>query len=250
MPMILPRQGIVRPPRGPLAFPGIRPGFDSSHVAAAGVQFSGVAADGGGFFNVLTGKPGTKNGTPTSVVNSVLGRTSYFSSNTDNATFSYPSTAWLSQTMAAIVVFDAATSASPRVLLSTSATAAAGMLILANATNEFAVTFGGSQTTFAAGAGVPAVTAGIPIFFAVSVQSATRYTYIVTRLDNGVSMSGGATTATALTAGDTSIYVGNRGTNSRQANGKIAAVAHSASFMSAAQLLAWANDPWSFWYPR
>lgn len=232
----------------PFAFPGSLPGFDPSHPASKGCLFSGIPAPDGGFSNLLTGAGGTKSGTPT------LAMTGYGPAlksvgNTDNDNFPYPAVAWPAQTMAVIVRFDTL-GASVQVIQATAAGGSSGFYI-ANAgtgsSSQWAIVVG---VTFVIISGLPAPIAGATYFVVVSVQSATNYNIVVRRLDNGQVWAVTATTALSFIAGDTTLYIGNRGTNARQTLGAIMATMHNINYMTLPQMVQWAQDPWSFWYPQ
>lgn len=247
---ILKREGVLRPPRSPLAFPGSNPGVNASHTLASSILFSGVASDGGTFTNLLNGTVGTKNGTPTTVINS-LGRTTRFSSSgSDNATFPSVATNAAGQTMAVICMPDAVTSVSIRNLVSTAAGGSTGLLIALNNTSpHWSFSYNGNFTSIPS-ASLPDPVAGRPYFYAVSISSAALVVAVLRDLQTGQIYTYSTTTAVATTTSDAFIYIGNRGTNSRQALSCIPAAMHSTAFNSLPALVKAANDPWSFWYRK
>lgn len=246
----LARRGIIRPPRGPFAFPGTKAGFDPAHVASNGALISGIAHNGS-FANMIPGVAalvGTVNGAGSAPVHKIDGKIgpSSYNANNGNVSFTYPNTNWSMQTIAVIYVPDAATSASPRQLVNMSAAGNSGMFPFVDTTG--AVTLSYSNTNILVFS--PIVVAGAPYFIAVSSRASTAYSGVMRRLDTGQVYPFSGTHAVAALAGDAALYVGNRGTNSRQSLGSIAAFMHSPSFMSVQQLVQWSADPWAFWYPR
>jgi hypothetical protein len=96
------------------------------------------------------------------------------------------------------------------------------------------------------------VSLNIPYFIIVSYGGAATTNSVIFLLKNlltGVTRTQTiASTATALGTNNATHSVGSSQT-SRGLNGSIAAVAHISTFLSIPELLYWAQDPWSFWYP-
>jgi hypothetical protein len=246
----LARRGIIRPPRGPFAFPGTKPGFDPGHVASSGTLISCVAHNGT-FLNTIPGVAaliGTVNGggsAPVHKIDGKLGPSSY-TANNGNVSFTYPNTNWSQQTIAVIYVPDAITSTNPRQLVNMSAAGNSGMFPFVDTTGVVTLSYSNTNIlTFS-----PVVVAGAPYFIAVSSRASTAYAGVMRRLDTGQVYQSSGTHAVASLAGDATLYAGNRGVNTRQSIGSIAAFMHSPLFMSVQQLLQWSADPWAFWYPR
>lgn len=247
----------VEPKRSKAVYPtGLAPSVNFAHPASKGLLLSAVASAGPNFVNLLTGTPGTPNGganAPSFSMQEASGPNNYFQNN-GNVAFPYLNTAWTAQTMAAIVTFDSATSASVRNILSSSAAGTAGFLIACNTGGggtSWAYQLAGSFISWSAGTDLgQSPVAGATYFYAVSVANGEPANGVLRRLDTGKITVTQTANAASFTAGDTTIAIGNRGTNSRQTIGKIAAVMHSNNYMSMAQLAAWAEDPWSFWYPQ
>lgn len=116
---------------------------------------------------------------------------------------------------------------------------------LVNSTGVVRVNFAGSSTDTA-----HALAANVPYFVCCIIISGSKIFSVVTNLNTGSINS--FTTATANTvATGTGIVVGNNSTTFLQGfGGYIAAVAWSRAILPPAQLLQWAQDPWSFWYPK
>lgn len=225
----------------PLAFPGgVNPGFDPSHVAARNCLFSAAAAPNG-FINCLNGKPGTVGGSPTNEIRGGMGPAVVFTTNADT-TFALPSTSFNQGTMAAIFRC-AGTTGSPQYILNNIATSSMGIGISLVGNSDFGYVLGGTSRPSL----IPYV-ANAPYFFAVSFNGSVGASLIAIRLDTGAIITF-ASTSQAGGAGDGNIYLGNRGLNTRQLNGSIAAAMFSNVYLSPLQLLAWAQSPWDFWYP-
>ncbi len=237
----LARRGIIRPPRGPFSYPGTKPGFDQSHPAAAQCLFSGVAADGPNVINLLTGRQGTKTGATPVNKTLISGRGIDFSGGNDNVNFAFPTTTFSVATMAAIFTL-------------TGSSANAALVFATNAANSYGIQIGASNATIQAVIGATAATvvtspvSGVPYFVVVS-NNGSPFNAVAVRLDNGI-LTTAATTTASPSAGDGSLYVGNRGTATRQLFGAVHALSFSNCLLTPTQLRQWAADPWSFWYPK
>jgi len=94
----------------------------------------------------------------------------------------------------------------------------------------------------------------IPYFFALSFfynGASSLSAGVLKRLDTGSLLTNSvSTTLSAPTAGDGNLYLMNRGANSRQLDGYLAAAMFNNTFMPLPQLIKWSQNPWSFWYPN
>ena len=243
------RDPFLRPQFSPLAYPaGVAPGFDPTHVAAGrgpngAFNFSCVSS-GGSQINLLSGKPGTATGSNAGV-DARIGAVTKYTGATNVTTFPYTTTSLGSTipiTFGCIGSFTALTTgANTAVYLSTVTNTGIGIL---NAGSVFYMAWGGANvsTTIAAGANVP-------YFFAASSMGGLTINYVVLRFDTGqvYTFQSGATGPGS--AGDGNLYIGNRG-GIRVWQGGISAAMAQPVYLSMPQLLQWASDPWSFWYPR
>ena len=241
---------IIRPPSGTLTYPGTKPGFNASHLAASGTLISGVAS-AGSFANLVpngTAAVGTVNGGVNAPVHKIDGKIgpANYAANNGNVSFAYPSVAWPAETTALIYVPDAATSASPRQLVNMSAAGNVGMFPFVDTTGAVTLSYANTNLLVMS----PIVAPGVPYFIAVSVVPNSVYAGVMRRLDTGQVYAFSGTHAVGTVSGDTTLYVGNRGVNSRQSLGSIAAFMHAASFKNVQQLVQWSARPWEFWYPR
>lgn len=230
-----------------LAFPaGVAPGFDPTHIAGAGVRFSGIAL-AGNFINLLNGARGAITGSPTGAIDGVIGPATNYptAGSTAQSTFSgNAATNDTSSTIAAIVRFPA--------------TGATFQGIFANGSNAAGINLGLKTpgalvqlTMFGVVARDSAIviSPNIPYFIAASQNGSTIINYVAARLDNGVVVTSTSASGTP-TAPNGTFVIGNGPAGSTPASGNIAAVMYSNKYTSMQQLLAWAADPWSFWYPR
>jgi hypothetical protein len=245
--------------RNPLAYPGRAPGFDPSHLVASNTMLSAVAA-GANFVNCLNGSNGTvvAGSTPVlpsgglygalgpavnfSLATNPVGKTSYVS-------FPGSSTNVRTVTIGALLYF--------------LVNGAQAVGVVANDSNGSGVSFrvnnSGTFTLQLAGVASynsSAVTLNAAGFYfvAASVNTLTgAYCFVLLNLLTGQTtyeaLSGSAHTPGSPTG---SFVVGNYGNAAAPAsemNGAIAAVAYINGYRPLPQLLAWAADPWSFWYP-
>lgn len=231
------------PFRNPLAYPaGVPAGFDPSHPAAKNCQisggFSGVA-QGGNIVNLLNGKVGTISGSPTNVLNSVIGPSTKFTGNSDNVTFAEvaPAAGALPITMAAVFVPTAFTQSFQHIMITD---ATSGNMIGTNTTPTFLI-----QNAAVSGAPVPI--ANVPYFFATSFDTVNG-SWVIRRLDTGQIYAGVLGVDPSLTF-STTLYIGNRNVASRQLQGEISELMLCPSKLSQGVLLWWAQRPHSFWHP-
>lgn len=229
----------------PLAFPNRRPRFDPAHPASNNLRFSCVSADGN-FINLATGQPASPTGSmPSKMYGSIGGATVC---NSNYATVSgLPTASEAAITLAAIFVSDGTPTNYGTIVGSSSSTDSYGCALMCANTNQFNARLFGTDNYFG---GTGLLVAGGPVFVAVSVNLTTlEMNWVACRLDNGLifSKTSTANSGTQNPASGTGIVGGG---DYNFATGSIAAVASSGAFLSMSQLLQWAADPWSFWYPR
>lgn len=244
----------LRPLRNPnsLGFPGgVLPGFDPTHPASVGITqghgFSGIAF-GANFMSLLNSTPGTLSGTPTA---SILNNTGPCTNVTGTQVSTFGGNlakSDLSATLACIVQLNALNSASTIFFASTNGTAG-GWAIGLNASNQLDM-FGEGGTSQAS-VTIGALSANVPYFMVVSsAGTGTATKFLLLRLDTGKILTDSTAAAVATGSTATATYsVGNLAAT-RPANAKIAAVMWTPQAMSAPAIAQWAQDPWSFWYPR
>lgn len=224
-------------PRG-LGFPsGATPGFSPAHIASGGIRFSGVSQPAG-FRNLLNGKNGTNTGAPTAVINGAIGRTTNYPTASDYTIFTGgPSVTDTSITMAVLLTIN--TLSGFQYFFSDSGGDSLGV----NSTLQY-IRFGGTTND----SGLSLAT-NVPYFLAASANSGNAINFVAMRLDNGQFVA--ATTASGVNLASTGTYhLGVSPVLGSSATSSIAAAMKGSKFLSAAELMQWAYDPWSFWYPR
>lgn len=230
----------------PLAYPGGTPGFDPSHPMSNGLAMSAVST-GGNFVSLQTGKPGTIGGSPSAFIGTV-GKGTKFTTNA-NVTFPAPTVLPTVFTVAAIFELDGVTGNPTQQLINNVAGGGMGLALDGAGHLSFGGA-GGAVFTFppTSGASLPF---GIPFFFVASfAPSAASATGVLVNLLTGQTFSATSSLSGGMQASDGNYYIGNRGLNSRQLDGGVHTVAWSYTYLSLPQLLQWAQDPWSFWYPQ
>lgn len=225
-----------------LVFPGWRePGFDSSHPAAKNIWISAIP-NNANYVNLLTGAVGTITGTaPTSQVFPLLGPVTKWAAASGTNAVLFPWSFAFSTTMTVAAFFYIFTLGTGFQTI----TATAG-----NVTGGgFALTTDNKQMdigmTGVADHPLLNVVQNVPYFFAGSANTA-RINQVLVRLDTGQVFSGSTTSSTATSPTSKNILIG---AQNSAPNMYIGPVTWSAQFMSLAQLLAWAQRPWDFWYP-
>jgi hypothetical protein len=242
MPLIQPRRGLIRRPRGPFAFPGTNPGFDPAHMASFGLWASAIA-QGANFFNPATGAVSTLTGSPTAKVLMVGPALSM--SGTQRGAFIVPSGAPSAVTIAAMFFWNGTNAASQDISGNNSLpTGGSGTDIALTSAGIPQIRFNGGTSVST----IPALTANSPYFFAASGNQVS-FNITVCRLDTGQMFSQSLATG-AYASGNGTFCVGNIGDGTRPVNGALAAAMMSTALLSQQKLAQWAADPWGFWYPR
>lgn len=229
-----------------LRFPETRASLNVSHPMFMGARLACVAAPGGGFIDLLTGKASvTTGGVLTSSVTSAMGLAVNSTASTiyNAVSNSFADTA-TSFTMGAILR-NMALVGNTTIIFGTRTilTGSAGLFLgLAGVLNVYVN--GSGLTT--SGNFIPTV--NVPYFFVYSVRNGQQ-NWAALNLLTGRLYSGSSALAATMTIGTGSFAVGGLATASQYANGPIAAVAYSVNnFMSVGQLLEWAQAPWDYWY--
>lgn len=233
----------------PFIFPGGSPGFDPNHPASRGLSAGkglSVIAVNGNIVNLLNAKIGAITGSPTKTIKSVIGpATNFPNSATVQTQFSGFSTAALPAgiTQAGIVIFDSVTSNTFATIIDSAPTGTLNLLGMTSSNVVGQYSQGQIDTTF-----VPIV--GVPYFIAASLKNSSLVcTFVITNLLTGKVFTQAVTCPIAATTPTATCVIG----GSQAAYplfGSLAAAMYSRTVLSPAELLAWANDPWSFWYPN
>lgn len=234
------------PLRDKLAFPaGVAPGFDPTHIAAQGAQLSAVFS-GGNFLNVAPGfcsLLGTISGTPASVLDGALGPAKNVGTSYSVAFGSSAPAISGSVTMAAIIRVPATSNSG--ILHNASAASTGGTVLACFANNLYLANL---AATTDINSGVQIAT-GDPYFVAASLRGGVQVDFVAANLRTGQIQTATVTTTVNASATGSGFTIGEEYEYGTFFNGKIAAVMAAAGYVPLSQLLAWARDPWSFWYP-
>jgi hypothetical protein len=238
--------------RNPLAFPaGRKPGFDPLHPASQGMQYGGsfIGAAGGFFVPLNTaaeaaGIAGTVNqlpiGTAIGVATGGGQATSYFT---------MPSITPTAVTAAAIFMTTVASSATGyHTLIGSNAIG----FYINNTTAPYRIDlFTGSADTLTSAL----VSVNVPYFVSCSYTNGVGMVGCLLNLNTGQLFTFNVSSAGNLSATATFLAVGNDYKGSGGSSGGIGAaggVSHamfSTANLALRQHIAWAADPYSFWYP-
>jgi hypothetical protein len=230
-------------PRNSIAFPATRAAVNSAHPMARGARYAAIAAPGGQFINLLNGAPSVAvNGSLSTKIDPILGpvvvsNTSTVYSSIANSFADSPS----SVTFAAILTPIA--SSPPDIIFSTRASTYLTGIYLFTAGN-FGLILNGVGTL---ASGLPSIAAGVPWFLAVC-STAAKQNWVVANLKTARiwTTTGAVAGSTAVGATPWSVGIA---TALQQPGASIAAVAYSINnFLSLSQLVAWARNPWDYWY--
>jgi hypothetical protein len=244
--------------RNPLAFPaGAKAGFDPRHPASARTVFSCVPA-GGNFANLLNGSHGTIAAAAASPsIHGVLGPSTTLD-NTGQIQFPVAapnggfddSTTGQGVTLAAI--FASNTNGFRAVV---GASNNAGNAAIFIGTYNVGPVFWANVSGSTLGAYVTTIpfVAGEPYFLIASMTPNADISFLVKNLRTGVVQAQVVAGTGGVGSGffNTFDYYGLGALGGQSSvNGPVAAGMLAQRSMSMSQLLAWAADPWAFWYPR
>lgn len=235
----------------PLAYPcGVRAGYDPSHIAATGgtVRLSAVPSTA----NYIRLDPnaqliGVINAAgPTYSVDGIMGPVLTYNGtqNTKGIQFnSEPVVTDTSNTIAAI--FSIASLAADIAIFNnnhTNGSASLDLEILTTGVLEL-------NSSFVLITG-PTLSVNVPYFVIASCTSGSTLFVVKNLLSGQTTVTTSTTTYTAAANNLGTYNIGCFSPNGYSYNGSIAAVMYSNIRLSLPQALVWANDPWSFWYPR
>ena len=222
---------------------GVSPGIDFSHPAAGGnaLAFSAVY-DG---INLLNPVRGTFNtGSNTYPVDSLIGKSIKNTAGAAGVTYSGQSTTNNNLiTFAAIV--RAHNSGGSTGFIGNCSSGTGGVCFGIDSSPKLILGGNGSfkESSFT-------YTSDVPYFIAASL-STTAAVFVARRLDTGQILSSSTSGFTTIAPNGTYSFAGN-GSNGFAGHigaASIAAGMMSFQFTPLHQLLAWADDPWAFWYP-
>lgn len=238
--------------RNALAFPaGVAPGIDPNHIAlkSGGIcRFSGVAT-GGSFVELQQGIPGALQSTANAEIGSGTGPAIRATASGEYVKFAGLKRAILTSepafTLAAIFKYTN-TAGGRDTLFGTSTLVNSGFAIGTglSAGVPWVAGPGQSETSFS---NLPTFIPGHTYFFAATAAAKG----IVVDLTTGRVATDAGASIIGLFPTDGNYAVGaspNQG--GALGVGSVAAACHINKNLSAQELIAWAQDPWAFWYPR
>lgn len=240
-------------PRNQLAYPGglRKPGFDRTHPAAgSNMRYSGIAAPGGAFINLLDGTVSTPTGGALStVIAPIIGKgVSETVSTRYNSIANVYSDSPTAVTMAVIFMPTGSVASFNSVIFSTKTGSVSGNAALAVAANTRLFSFYNNGSVVSP-TGAPALVSNVPYFLLVSWAASGAYSWAVVNLNTGQRWSGNPTSGLSTIVGTSSWGIGTS-LSSVQPFGVIASAMYSINnLLPYGNALQWAADPWSFWYP-
>lgn len=231
----------------PLIYPvGYRARFNPSHPASSGAYLTAVATNGN-FTNLLNSAPGTAAGsTITPTINGNLGPSLDFSQGgSGRVQFTGMPTAALGNfTFAFMGIWDTVGDFTD---VFCNSTAGSGFSVRVVSSN-LNVTLGG----FFATAVTYTLLANVPYFVGISTDSTSVLNVVIRRLDTGqiYTFTDGLTASLVASTSNGTFVIGNGAGVGTGMGGALSAFLWSSPVLSLTQLMAWASDPWSSWYPR
>ena len=193
----------------------------------------------GNSINLLNGKRGTTSGAPTSTIDGIIGPCTVFTTGTQFNRFTGPTTTPAQFTMATIFR-PTAISNSP--LFSTSTTGSTGYIFFLTASDI--KVFDNQAVTIASGT---TLTVGVPYFLLISYNG-TAATFLWVRLDTGQVKTVTASGTLVPANGNGNFNISSDLGDTPAQN--VATLAFFPQYLELSGMLQWAQDPWSFWYPR
>jgi hypothetical protein len=217
------------------------PRFDPTHIASLNCQFSGVSC-GTGFVNLLKGGGSSSlSGSPTNSISGVIGCTTYYSGSSDASNFTnFNSNNVASMTGAAIFLRTSNPSNNAYFI------GASGLQgFLSGGTNTLGVELNNSGPYFS----TFTTSLNVPYFVVASATTGSVINFLALNLLSGQIQTQSITAETVAVESSGLGYVGNKTGGARPATAYVAATMMGGVYLSPTDLLAWAQDPWSFWYP-
>lgn len=231
--------------RNPFAFPfGVMPGVNLNHPAAGPrLRYSGVAAPGGGFVNLLTGGLAAKISAPTTLP-SIIGPALNAQTTTGWVTDGTISETITADTMAVIVIPTTSVAVGRTFVKSNTniTVGIAGIVIVNLEVGYFTQgSYGGSGIV---------LSLNVPYFIALSVRNGNK-NWVVVNLLTGQIRTSFQVGAVSMNNPSPPYAIGGNFSGARAAGALIAAAMFTAnSYLKPELLLQWALDPWAFWYPQ
>jgi hypothetical protein len=235
-----------------LRFPGyLRPGFDKAHPCAGGTWLSAIPVTTNNFIDLLTGMQGAANtafpigGTK---VRAYIGPAAGLDNSTGNQGVTFgaggslvtPVTPYPA-TLAAIFTATALVNGNQTPI----ANGSGGNIQLGIYSNTFQINrwnASNDNTSFTP-------TAGVPYFLACTTDNVATTVIVWTRLDTGKIQYYTATPASGISATTFEAVIGYT-SGGNPMDGFVGPVMISTAVNTLGNMLRWAADPWSFWYPN
>jgi len=231
-------------PLSNLEFPSWRaPGIDQTHPAFVANRFVGLPTlSGAGYLDLRSAGRFTTGGSPASnIIDASLGPTLTLASTSSQ----YVSRAGYSTAVDAVGTLAAFIRPTTVNALATiiGNGASSGFFFRVSATGFLTV----GATSIGTITSTIGLSAGVPYLVAVSINTSAS-TFVAVNLTNGQiqTYTGSGLTLTTTTSG--TIYIGQQ-SSGNYFNGLIGPTMYSPTYLSKAQMIAWAADPWAFWYP-
>lgn len=246
---------IILPRRRGFYFPGgVNAGFDSSHPASSGIipgHGLSAVASGSTLVNLLNAAKGTVTGTPTAAIDGLVGPSCYVGAGgaADGISFAGNLASTDNSITMAAIWRQIGTPINDADYISTTSVLTAGWAMQFSRTsglNDLTINEWNHQIDDAGFV----IVAGHAYFGAVSASTAGAglSNWVLVDLSNGKLLSITSNAEGWIASGATSgTYTIGTGTHAPLA--KMAAVMWAPTFLNYQQLLQWAADPWSFWYP-
>ena len=218
-----------------LGYPaGFLPGFDSSHAASQSTKLSAIAS-GTTYINMLTGKSTAVSGAQTANMAFIGPSVSGAGGSSCNLFTSPFGTGTPTALTLALILIPVSSTTNVVILVG-----ANDILEIVSLVPEWA-----ASSTVSSGL---SLVLNNPYFVAASALSGTTFNFVTLNLLTGKLQSASVSSAATLGALAATWTIGGS-VGSTRVGSKIAACAVTFNYLSLTQLLAWAADPWSFWYP-
>lgn len=232
------RRGLIYPG-------GFRPGYDPTHIAAANTQFSAISQNGS-FVNLVPGfgslLPSTINGTVGYIIDGGIGPAK--TPGTNNSYIFTSAAVTYSDNIVMAAIIRTSASDNSGIFTNTGTNVSAAQLAV----------FGGSQLYLSPnsggdiGSGI-SLSANTPYFVVGTKTNLGTFNFLALNLNTGKITTSTVAFSLSGVTGQSGYTIGYEYEYGDFFQGRIAAVMHANNFLTMSELLTWAADPWSFWYP-
>jgi hypothetical protein len=233
-------------PRNVFAFPaGQAPGYDQNHIAASPMMRASAVATPSGMLSLFRGRATCSGAYIPRITSAGPGLLFY----NGMSPYPYVDIAGLPSETPTALTFAA--------IYTPYQSAAYSKVVQNGTTSGNSLMVGALAPAFNCASGnyyatAVALSINVPYFLGLSATASNIYFVSTNLLTGQIKSSTFSGTYTFTATGSNICQFGNQttGNSSYTANGTIHAGMFAASALSLQQLLAWAADPWSFWYPR